>query len=545
LTDAATPQAAAQRKWRPTLSLVVFLVLASVLSLPLFSLYFLKIYQNQLIQHTEAELIAETAALAATFHREIETALPGATTFGARVAPASPSASGERDPPIAPTLDLANDEVLGPRPEARPATAPIDPAYRAIGQRMLPDLAATQAVTLAGFRLLDFRGTVIGGREEIGLSLADVEEIAGALQGHFRAVLRQRISKHQPPPLTSVSRGTAVRIFVAVPVVVRDQVAGVVYASRTPRSVLKHLYEQRSKVVLATLFMILPTLLLGFVLHRTITAPMRELIARTDAIGRGERDALRPLRRHGTREFARLSNSFFEMARGLSRRSEFISTFAAHVSHELKSPLTSIQGAAELLRDDIGSGPAAMTDFNRRKFLDNIIADTDRLAKVAGRLREFARAENPMPAGHSSLRAPLADLKSAMSGALEIAAEGDLDTPLRMSDENIRIVLSNLADNAARHGATRLGVAGRRQGETLRLEVADDGEGVSVDNRPRIFDSFFTTRRERGGTGMGLAIVRAMLGAHGGSIRLLDRDHGAAFEVIIPVADGAADGYAG
>ncbi len=541
MTDAATPQAAPRRKWRPTLSLVVFLVLASVLSLPLFSLYFLKIYQNQLIQHTEAELIAETAALAATFHREIESALPGDSGLGAKVAPASPSSSGETDPPIAPTLDLANDEVLGPRPDARPATAAIDPAYRAIGDRMMPDLAATQAVTLAGFRLLDFHGNVIAGREEVGLSLAHVEEIADALQGHFRAVLRQRISRHQAPPLTSVSRGTAVRIFIAMPVIVRGEVAGVVYASRTPRSVLKHLYEQRNKAALATLFMILPTLLLGFVLHRTITAPMRELIARTDAIGRGDRDALRPLRRHGTREFARLSQSFFEMARSLNRRSEFISTFAAHVSHELKSPLTSIQGAAELLRDDIGSGPAAMTDFNRRKFLDNIIADTDRLAKVAGRLRDFARAENPMPVGTSSLRPPLTDLTSAMSGALEIAAAGDLDTPLRMSDENIRIILSNLADNAARHGATRLGIAAQRNGAVLRLDIADNGEGVSVDNRGRIFDSFFTTRRDSGGTGMGLAIVRAMLGAHGGSIRLLDRELGAAFEVTIPIA---SDGHA-
>jgi len=59
---------------------------------------------------------------------------------------------------------------------------------------------------------------------------------------------------------------------------------------------------------------------------------------------------LRPLKRHGTSEFARLSQSFLDMARRLNTRSSFISTFATHVSHELKSPLTSIQGAAELLR---------------------------------------------------------------------------------------------------------------------------------------------------------------------------------------------------
>ena len=83
------------------------------------------------------------------------------------------------------------------------------------------------------------------------------------------------------------------RVFTAMPVIVRDQVAGVVYASRTPSNVFKYLYEQRGKVALAVLFMIVPTLLIGFLFHRTITEPMRELIERTDLIGKGDRDALR------------------------------------------------------------------------------------------------------------------------------------------------------------------------------------------------------------------------------------------------------------
>ena len=79
-----TPRLASRppRKWRPSLSLVVFLVLTTVLLLPLFSLYFLKVYQNQLIQQTEAELIAQSAALSAVFHREIETAVPQGVASG-------------------------------------------------------------------------------------------------------------------------------------------------------------------------------------------------------------------------------------------------------------------------------------------------------------------------------------------------------------------------------------------------------------------------------------------------------------------------------
>ena len=537
MTDAIRPAPGARQKWRPSLSLVVFLVLTSVLSLPLFSLYFLRIYQNQLIQQTEAELIAQSAALSADFRREIEATVPQGVALGARIPPAARKPTGEPYQPIWPTLELANENVLPPRPEARAPSAPADPAFVALGTRMMPDLIATQNVTLAGFRLLDPNGIVIAGREEVGLSLAHLEEVGEALQGRFGGVLRARISKHGSPPLYSTSRGTGVRVFTAMPVIVRDQVAGVIYASRTPSNVFKYLYEQRGKVVLAVLFMIVPTLLIGFLFHRTITEPMRELIERTKSIGKGDRHALRPLKRHGTSEFARLSQSFLDMARRLNTRSSFISTFATHVSHELKSPLTSIQGAAELLRDDVDA--PAMDDEDRRKFLDNIIADADRLTKISVRLRDFARAENPVAVGVATLSGTIAGLRSAYA-SLDIRASGDLDAPMRISEENATIVFSNLADNAMRHGSSTLDLSAMRQGNLLLVKVIDNGEGVSPNNRAQIFDSFFTTRRDSGGTGIGLAIVRAMLDAHGGAIRLLESEHGTAFELTIPVADEPA-----
>jgi signal transduction histidine kinase len=534
LTDIIRPSSGPRQKWRPSLSLVVFLVLASVLSLPLFSLYFLKVYQNQLIQQTEAELIAQSAALGAVFHREVETSIPKDVALGAAVPPAVPKPSDVPYQPIWPTLELANESVLPPRPEARVPSTPADPAFVELGARMMPDLIATQNVTLAGFRLLDPHGVIIAGREEVGLSLAHLQEVAEALQGHFAGALRVRISKHDQPSLYSMSRGTGMRVFTAMPVIARGQVAGVIYASRTPSNVFKYLYELRGKLTLAILCMIVPTLLIGFLFHRTITEPMRELVERTDLIGKGDRDALRPLKRHGTSEFARLSQSFLGMAKRLNTRSSFISTFATHVSHELKSPLTSIQGAAELLRDDVDA--PAMDDEDRRKFLDNIIADTDRLAKISGRLRDFARAENPVALGAAKLSASIAGLRSVFP-TLDIRASGELDTPMRISEENAAIVLSNLADNAVRHGSSILDLSATRQGHLLSVKVSDNGEGVSPNNRTQIFDSFFTTRRESGGTGMGLAIVRAMLDAHGGAIRLLDSEQGTSFELTIPLAE--------
>ena len=108
------------------------------------------------------------------------------------------------------------------------------------------------------------------------------------------------------------------------------------------------------------------------------------------------------------------------------------------------------------------------------------------------------------------------------------------DVPFRMSAENAAIVLSNLADNSARHGATILELAARAEGRETVIFARDNGGGVSPGNRERIFEPFFTTRRDEGGTGMGLGIIAALLKAHGGTIRLLDTERGAGFEMRLP-----------
>lgn len=379
-------------KWRPSVGLIVALVIVAALAPPLAGLFFFRIYENQLIRQTEADLIGQSAVLAAVMRRKIETAATSNLRLG-DVAPPTSDSPTENYHPIMPTLDLTRGELLGRRPDAAPVATPSDPAFVELGARLTSELAETQRTTLAGFRLLDPQGVVIAGREELGLSLGHIEEVADALRGRFRSVMRSRISKHNPPPLYSLSRGTAVRVFTAMPVIVRDRVAGVVYASRTPSNVFKSLYDERGKVGAAVAMIVVGALVIGFIFQRAITRPMRELMIRTGAIERGDRAAFAPLVHHGTAEFAQLSQSFLHMAAALQTRSDFIETFAAHVSHELKSPLTAIQGAAELLRDDVDAATDAMTGAERRHFLDNIISDTGRLTAIVQRLRELARAE--------------------------------------------------------------------------------------------------------------------------------------------------------
>lgn len=541
MTAGRDPSGQVASKWRPSLSLIVFMMLTAVLALPFVGLFFFRIYENQLVHQAESELIAQSAALAAAIGQDLHSNLPPGTALGASPPPGARHETPDRLAPLLPTLDLARDRLLPRRPEAQPAPRPATEALRAAGKRLEPLLAETQRTTLAGFRLLDPQGVVIAGREESGQSLAHVEEVAEALRGRFTAALRMRVSKHEPPPIYSLSRGTGVRIFTAMPILIDGRVAAVLYASRTPSNVFRHLYEERGKVVAAGLSVAALTLLIGLAFHRTITRPVKELIARTAAIRKGDGGALQPLKHHGTSELATLSQSFLGMAAALNTRSDFVATFAAHVSHELKSPLTSIEGAAELLKDDIAAGADRMTDAERRRFLGNIIADAKRLTAITKRLRELALAENAPTRGTTDLPSAMADLQR-LYPALGIRAEGDLGSIAQISAENLRIVLCHLVDNALHHGATQIGLTAETDGDRLDLLVQDDGSGISPNNRARIFDSFFTTRRDAGGTGMGLSIARAMLTAHGGTIVLADSPNGAAFRLTIPLVGRIGDG---
>jgi signal transduction histidine kinase len=222
------------------------------------------------------------------------------------------------------------------------------------------------------------------------------------------------------------------------------------------------------------------------------------------------------------------------MAERLSDRSDYLATFAAHLTHELKSPLTSIKGASELLLDSSEQPDGGLTYAERKMFLGNILDDTERLEAMAHRLRDLARAENSQQGGSAALQPVIDDLRSQFA-RITITTSGNLDRMIGMSAENALIVLSHLVDNAVRHHATEVSVSASEAAGAVKVNVSNNGDAISEQNRDRIFDAFFTTRRDSGGTGMGLAIVQSLLRANGGSIQLLRPDRGAAFEVQFPV----------
>jgi signal transduction histidine kinase len=265
------------------------------------------------------------------------------------------------------------------------------------------------------------------------------------------------------------------------------------------------------------------TIGIAVVFSRTITGPINALVRRTEEIGRGGRAAIMAPEQQGTREIATLSQSFLDLAERLVDRTEYVSSFAAHVSHELKSPVTAIRGSAELLRD------AEMSKAERDRFLDHIIADSDRLASLLERLRQLARADLDFASGTTTIAEAVADEPM-------VTLDGATEARVALGVEAARAIFGQLLRNAAEHGAAAVRIAAERDDGMLRVTVADNGSGISPGNRDRVFEPFFTTRREAGGTGMGLQIVRSMLAAHGGTIRLLPSETGAVFEIRVPLA---------
>ena len=153
-------------KWRPSVGQVIFTALAAAATLPLVGLFFFRLYDNQLIHQTQAELIAQSRVLAAVYAREVEAGPGGEINLGPELPLGVRPDRDDQLTPIRPALDLAARlDLLRRRPNALPANAPASPAYVEIGARLMPIILETQKVTLAGFRVLDPRGVALAWRD--------------------------------------------------------------------------------------------------------------------------------------------------------------------------------------------------------------------------------------------------------------------------------------------------------------------------------------------------------------------------------------------
>lgn len=517
---------------------ILLVVMLSVLLLPVASVYLFRFYENELVRRTEAQLIDQSAALAAVF-RELRREPSALLTHSQR------QYNQDFYTPISPILELSTQTVLPRRDVARTTQQAIAAKDWQVGLRMQNILLNTQRYTLAGMRVLDAKGIVIAGRSEVGQSLSHVLEVRNALSGNYRAVIRERISDEPPPPLASISRGTGIRVFTAFPVIEQGEVLGVIYLSRTPQNILKHMYQIRGKLTLLGLLLLFVTGLLVLFISSRLSRPIRELIEQTQHIARGERNTIAVLKQPGTYELAQLSQSFAEMSEALHERSIYIDRFASHVSHEFKTPLTAMQGALELLQEHADDMPPEQ----RKLFLDNLYEDTQRLRRLVSRLLEQARADALQPSAEGTrlypilimLRSRYIERSLVIKSSTQAISEkqtASVGPCLNIAPVALETVLGNLFENSLQHGANQVDINWETDQSVCRMIVQDNGRGISKANQDKVFTPFFTTQREQGGTGLGLGIVQSLLQTWKGSIRLLESEQGVRFEITLKLVQG-------
>ncbi|HZM31554.1 MAG TPA: HAMP domain-containing sensor histidine kinase [Acidimicrobiales bacterium] len=239
-------------------------------------------------------------------------------------------------------------------------------------------------------------------------------------------------------------------------------------------------------------------------------------------------------------ELGRLIRSVNAMAASLERARSTERDFLLSVSHDLRTPLTSIGGWAEALADGTAPDPAAAgrTIQAEAGRLDRLVHDLLDLARL--RARAFTLARGPVD---------LRDVAAATAEAVrpELADAGvtvavDLpDDPVTVDGDADRLaqIAANLLENAGRHATSRVAVAVRADGATASLTVADDGPGIPRDEAARVFDRLHTSARPAAragpGTGLGLAIVRELARAMGGDAAVVGAGRGARLEMRLPL----------
>jgi two-component system, OmpR family, sensor kinase len=225
---------------------------------------------------------------------------------------------------------------------------------------------------------------------------------------------------------------------------------------------------------------------------------------------------------------------------------ERLRQFVADASHELRTPVTSIRGYAELFRRGAGDRPADLANVMRR-----IEQEGARMGELVEELLLLAQLDQGVP-----LEGDPVDLAAVVDAVVDAARAAEPERPIQLDSQRPRVVLGaesrlrqivdNLLTNARVHtpaGAPIHLRLGAEDGEVV-LEVADSGPGVPVESADRIFERFYRTDRSRargqGGVGLGLAIVRSVVEAHGGTVEYRPRPGGGSvFRVVIPQATAA------
>ncbi|HEY9153196.1 MAG TPA: HAMP domain-containing sensor histidine kinase [Anaerolineales bacterium] len=289
---------------------------------------------------------------------------------------------------------------------------------------------------------------------------------------------------------------------------------------------------------------LLLSLILAFVIARWIADPLQRLISAARDFPQG---TAMPVDARGPHEVQELTRVFNAMMTRVQASQKSQRDFVANVSHELKTPLTSIQGFAQAIMDGTVDTPEA-----RKQAAEVIYNEAGRMHRMALDLLDLARLD----AGIINLQMSLVDVRALLNGIVEkftpmaskagvaLNAKFGNDLPALLGDgDRLAQVFTNLVDNALKFTPQGGSITLRaiRDRDEIQVAVDDTGKGIPKDDVPHIFDRFYQADSARAGgehhgAGLGLAIVHEIVAAHGGRISVRSTlGRGTAFIVHLPL----------
>lgn len=367
--------------------------------------------------------------------------------------------------------------------------------------------------------------------EGVGRDMSRWHDVQRTLRGEYGARTTNDIAGD---PHTAV-------MYVGAPVWHADQIVGVVSAARPVQSFGQYVQAARTRIITAGVLSGIAFLLLAVLVSVWLVRPVG-LVAGYVRWLRREPGARRP--RLGRGAFGAMASAYQEMRDALAGR-QYVTEYVQTLTHEIKSPLSAIRGAAELLQEP-------MPEAERARFVENILRETQRTQDLVDRLLELAALERQRGLDRVERVSLAAVARDAIAAAAPLAqrrgvtlvleAEGDAELrgdPLLLGSAIISL-LENAIDFSPDGGAIE--VAAGRDGDEAWVRIRDHGTGVPEYAAERVFERFYSLARpgsRKKGTGLGLVFVKQIAELHGGSAVLGNApDGGAIAELRLPLDPG-------
>ena len=262
-------------------------------------------------------------------------------------------------------------------------------------------------------------------------------------------------------------------------------------------------------------------------LFHHISAPLDELVAGVERIQRGDLDS--PIAYAGNDEFKAACDAVDLMAAKLKaaleaeqRRTQSRKELIAGMSHDLKSPLTSIRAYSEAIRDGVAASPEM-----RHRYIETVCRKEQEIEDMVNRLFEFSKldlSKLPLDMRTVKLRETIAAVAADYAGTADIDTSSLAGCAVLADESQLRRIAKNIIDNAVKYSGrerVRIEISAEEQAGTVKILFSDDGQGVDDTQLCKLFDVFYRAdpARERGkdGSGIGLAVVRKAAEEMGGS----------------------------